>query len=258
MIPVLALAWALLLGVGLRDRLRPAPRRPMTGTGGALPARRLPSPAAALGAGLRRASGLGTPGYDRRRGRVVLVSLAAAVVWPPLVVMPGAVIAVTVVRARRRSAARSSALVWRELPEVAELLAVAVGAGCNPLMAVRAVARGLDGRVPEALADAVARTEAGARLDDALGAAWASLGEPARPLLDALRSTDRYGTPLLPALRRCADEARAGRRRRAEEAARRVPVRLLLPLCGCILPAFVLLTFVPLLAGSVGSLPPVG
>jgi hypothetical protein len=38
-------------------------------------------------------------------------------------------------------------------------------------------------------------------------------------------------------------------------AARRVPVRLLAPLVTCVLPAFALLTVVPLLAASLESLP---
>jgi pilus assembly protein TadC len=80
------------------------------------------------------------------------------------------------------------------------------------------------------------------------------VGPAARPLLDALLQHDRYGTPLLPALERVAIEARARRRRRAEEAARRLPVVLLFPLVLTTLPAFVLLTVVPLLAGSLGSL----
>jgi tight adherence protein C len=51
-----------------------------------------------------------------------------------------------------------------------------------------------------------------------------------------------------------ATDVRADRRRRAEEAARRVPVKLLFPLVLCVLPAFALLTVAPLLAGALGSL----
>jgi len=57
-----------------------------------------------------------------------------------------------------------------------------------------------------------------------------------------LAGAERYGTPLLPALDRLALDARLDRRRRAEEAARRVPVKLLFPLVLCVLPAFGLLT----------------
>ena len=47
---------------------------------------------------------------------------------------------------------------------------------------------------------------------------------------------------------------RLARQIRAEEAARRVPVRLLFPLVLCVLPAFALLTVAPLLAGALRSL----
>ena len=49
-------------------------------------------------------------------------------------------------------------------------------------------------------------------------------------------------------------EARAERRRQAEIAARRVPVRLLGPLVVCVLPAFVLVALVPTLVGTLDSL----
>ena len=44
--------------------------------------------------------------------------------------------------------------------------------------------------------------------------------------------------------------ARAERRRQAEAAARRIPLRLLFPLTLCVLPAFVLLTILPTVAQS--------
>ena len=75
-----------------------------------------------------------------------------------------------------------------------------------------------------------------------------------RPLVSVLLASERYGTPLLPALDRVAVDARARRRVAADEAARRVPVKLLFPLVLCILPAFALLTVVPLLAGALRSL----
>ena len=65
----------------------------------------------------------------------------------------------------------------------------------------------------------------------------------------------RYGVPLLPGLERTGLELRLDRRRAAELDARRVPVRLLAPLVTCVLPAFALLTVVPLLAASLEALP---
>jgi pilus assembly protein TadC len=55
-------------------------------------------------------------------------------------------------------------------------------------------------------------------------------------------------------LDRVSVDCRLRRRRAAEEAARRLPVTLLFPLVLTTLPAFALLTIVPLLVGSFSSL----
>ena len=82
----------------------------------------------------------------------------------------------------------------------------------------------------------------------------AHLGEPARPLAAGVARALRDGTPLLSTLDRLSAEARAARRRHVEVRARRLPVALLFPLVLCTLPAFALLTVVPLLLTSVQSL----
>jgi pilus assembly protein TadC len=248
-LPVLWFAAVLLLGAA---RLAPRSRAPVgrPAPGGAVPGRLL----RAAGGRVRRVTGIGTADGDAARGATLAAVLVLGLLAPPLAVLPPAVSGARWVRRRRRARVVADTALWQELPEAAELLAIAVGAGCNPLGAVEAAACRLDGPVGVALGAAVQRVRAGERLDDALGVAADRLGDPAGPLLDALRAGERYGTPLVPGLRRCGVELRAARRRRAEEQARRVPVRLLLPLCGCVLPAFVLLTFVPLLAGGIGSL----
>ena len=101
------------------------------------------------------------------------------------------------------------------------------------------------------VADRVAR---GQRLADALEVLPELLGDPVRPLVAALVASERYGVALGPTLDVLAHDARRDRRRQAEEAARQLPVRLCFPLVCCTLPAFVLLTIAPLVAGAIGSL----
>jgi pilus assembly protein TadC len=91
-----------------------------------------------------------------------------------------------------------------------------------------------------------------AALDDL--AAPARAGDAVRPLVAALAASERYGAPLADGLVCLADDARRLRRRRAEEAARRLPVTLLFPLVTCTLPAFGLLTVGPLIASAARSL----
>ena len=81
-----------------------------------------------------------------------------------------------------------------------------------------------------------------------------SVGEAARPLVQVLVDSSAHGAPITTSLDRLGDEARAVRRRAAAQRARRLPVLLLFPLVLCILPAFVLLTVVPLLVGTFSGL----
>lgn len=241
-------------------RHRPAPRR--------IRALRRPAgarPAAPLGAGvaaalaavagrvLRRPVPVSMAG---RAGVAVLVAALSLPLAPPLG-MAGAVtvFAVPVVRARR-ARRRHEAAVRRSLPEVADLFVVAVGAGLTVHLAVAAVARRAAGPVADALRRVVEEVALGRRLADALADVPDRVGETTRPLAAALVAAERYGGPLLDRLARLAEEARADGRRRAEEAARRVPVTLLFPLVFCTLPAFALLTVAPMLAGGLRSLRP--
>ena len=153
-----------------------------------------------------------------------------------------------------RRAGRERDPVAAETADTIDLFVLALGAGLNLRLAVEAVARRTPPAWAAALTDVVDRVERGQRVTDALDGVPDHLGPAARPLVRALTGAERYGTPLLPTLERLALDARLDRRRRAEEAARRVPVKLLFPLVLCVLPAFGLLTIAPLLAGAVDAL----
>jgi tight adherence protein C len=260
----LGAAWGALVLVGAWGR-RPPPRRlrslyrAAAGPGLANSSRRgrasgaAEALAAVAGRALRRPVAPATAG---RAGVAVLVAALWLPIAPPLGLasMVG-VWAVPVARARR-SRRRHETEVRRSLPEVADLLVVAVGAGLTVHLAVAAVARRATGPVAGSLRQAVDEAALGRRLADALADVPDRVGEATRPLVAALVAAERYGGPLLDRLTRLADEARADGRRRAEEAARRVPVTLLFPLVFCTLPAFALLTVAPLFAGGLRSLRP--
>ncbi|MGH9275333.1 MAG: hypothetical protein ACRDZU_11865, partial [Acidimicrobiales bacterium] len=109
--------------------------------------------------------------------------------------------------------------------------------------------------VGAALRAADAAATRGQPRSEALVEALTPLGDRARALGHVLADHLHYGVALTPGLERLGLELRLDRRRRAELEARRVPVRLLGPLVACILPAFALLTVVPLLAASLRALP---
>lgn len=156
--------------------------------------------------------------------------------------------------ADRRARRRRQREVLATLAEAADLLSVAVQAGLTVHLALAEVAPRLPGPLGPELVSVVRATQTGVRLGDALDALAEREGDDVRPLAAALTASDRYGVPLAPALETLAAEQRAAARRRAEVAARRVPVQLLFPLVVCILPAFALLTVAPLLAGALRSL----
>jgi Flp pilus assembly protein TadB len=139
-------------------------------------------------------------------------------------------------------------------PDFIDVLVLTVRAGCTPLQAFVTLAASVDPTLGDALRAVVQRVTRGERFADALVELPRQLGRIAQPLVDALAMSDRYGTPLAPILDRLADEARAQRRRNADAAARQLPVRLSFPLVGFTLPSFVLLTIVPLMAGTFSSL----
>lgn len=195
----------------------------------------------------------GDPVADRRVGWSVIGGLALLAVAPPLAIAPVAwFVAAPALRARRQRSLDEARLA-DQLPDVVDLLSLTAAAGLPVGAALMALGGRPGGPLGAALARAAAHVRHGGSTAEALGLLLAA-GPAVRPLVDALAQHDRYGSPLLPSLDRVAIETRARRRRRAEESARRLPVTLLLPLVVTTFPAFVLLTVVPLLAGSLGSL----
>lgn len=191
-----------------------------------------------------------------RLGRAVGAAAVTVVVLPPAAPAVGAVVWGLPAVAARRDRRRRRAELLRYLPEVADLFMLAVGAGLTVPLAVAAVACRAPGVLGAELTRVVREVELGRRVGDALEEVPGRAGEEVRPLVAALVASERYGAPLLDGLARLTTELRSDRRRRAEEAARRIPVKLLFPLVFCTLPAFALLTVAPLLAGALGSLRP--
>jgi Flp pilus assembly protein TadB len=192
---------------------------------------------------------------DRRTGWAALTCLALLAAAPALAPVPLAVAIALPTLAARTHRRRQTAALVDQLPDVVDLLALTTAVGLPVSAAVTAIADRPGGPLGGALARAAAHVRHGGSLADALTHITA-VGPEVRPLADALTHYDRYGGHLLPALSRVGIEARARRRRHAEEAARRLPVTLLFPLVLTTFPAFVALTVVPLLAGSLGSLSP--
>ena len=135
-----------------------------------------------------------------------------------------------------------------ELPDVVDLLVLARRRRPHPVpLGWPLVARRAVGPVADALAERSAAPRRGRPPPTPSSQPFSRWATRAASLGHLLADRLRYGTPLEPGLSGWGSaEARIGGAA-AEEPARRVPVRLLLPLVACTLPAFALLTVVPLL-----------
>jgi len=164
-------------------------------------------------------------------------------------------VTIAAVVARRRARRRDRVLhIERHLPEVIDLLGLVVGAGRPTVAALAEISPRVVEPFGSELAAVARRTSAGEPFVESVRRLRESLGPSVSPVVYAVTAAEVDGAPLQPALARAADEAHRRRRVRAEEAARRVPVLMLFPLVFCILPAFCLLTIVPLLIGTVSDL----
>jgi tight adherence protein C len=140
----------------------------------------------------------------------------------------------------------------REMPLFLDLLAVATSAGLGPQVAVRRAVEPVEGPLADELERALRDADLGRRWRDELAAA----GERLR-LADLERAirllvrTERLGSSLADEMARLASDVREERRSRAIERARAAPVKMLFPLVFLILPAFLLLTVVPVLLTTV-------
>ncbi len=242
-------AGAMALGVVGQPAARVAPQPGRTGRTGRTGA----------GVGRRREPGA-APTDPVPVRRSLAVAVAASVVVVALTVSPVAAVAgVAVVgvlrlRAARRQLRRHQRLIESSVPDLVDLFVIAAAAG-HPVQACLAmVAERAPEAVRPALADARTSVERGRPLAAALHALGLRLGVLGPTLTGALATAAATGAPLGPALQDVAALARDRRRREAENEARRLPVTLLFPLVCCVLPAFVLLAVVPLLAASLAAL----
>jgi tight adherence protein C len=154
-----------------------------------------------------------------------------------------------------RRAGRRQRQMRARVPDLAELLIATTAAGLSPPLAFRRAAEVVDGPLGEELRVAVRGLELGAQWRSVLDELAVRTGDPSiRRLVRAMGRSQRLGTSLVSTLHNVAEDLRQERQARAEELARRAPVKMLFPLVFLILPAFLLLTVGPVLLATLRSL----
>lgn len=197
-----------------------------------------------------------------RRLRLPLSALAASAVWilvDGVVGLAGAlVVAAAAFRALSRSeppgvaAARGQAT--QDLPYLVLLLASGLRAGAAPGPALARACEALPGAAVDRLRPSVARLAVGVPTTQV----WRELAaDPVlAPLGTALSRSAESGASVVETVERLSDDLAAEARAGVEDRARTVGVRAALPLGLCLLPAFVLLGIVPLVAAMLEGLLP--
>jgi Flp pilus assembly protein TadB len=142
--------------------------------------------------------------------------------------------------------------VHRDLPHLVQLLGIVLGSGASVPSALQQVSLALPGRAGEALRLARARLALGGQPEQV----WSELASRPglEPLGRALARADSSGVRIADAVRRLGEELARERRLEIEDRARTVGIRAALPLGLCLLPSFLVVGIVPVIAAALESL----
>jgi len=150
---------------------------------------------------------------------------------------------------------RRRAAVDAEIPQLLDLLAAGSSAGLAAPLALRRAADGLVGPLADEVRATVRAVDLGARWRDELEGLAERLDLPdLQRAVAALTRTESLGSSLAQATSELAASVRQARRAATTERARTAPVKMLFPLVFLVLPAFLLLTVVPVLLTTVRTI----
>lgn len=140
----------------------------------------------------------------------------------------------------------------RALPHAVDLIAASLAVGSSPTTAIQLVAEAVDPPMRDELAAVTSRLALG--VDPVR--VWSEVGRHPQlgPLGRRLVRAIDTGSSVSEAMHRLAEDLRRDTRADAEARARAVGVKAAAPLGLCLLPAFILVGVVPLVAGSVAML----
>jgi tight adherence protein C len=213
---------------------------------------------------LRQAAGVARPEHlSAERLAVAAIVGGATSIGLSLAPMPGPALVPAVVlvalraprfvdaraiRARRRA-------IDLEITQFLDALAAASTAGLSAPLGMRRAAEVIRGPLREELETALGSVDLGARWRDELrGVAERADLPDLRRAVAVITRTETLGSSLAASTIDLADRVRAARRQRATERARTAPVKMLFPLVFLVLPAFLLLTVVPVLLTTLQSI----
>jgi tight adherence protein C len=174
---------------------------------------------------------------------VLLALLAAALSWFGPALLVGT-------RAQRRMDR-----VDRDLPELIDLLIATIEAGLGFAGSLQLVADRFDGPLGQELRLTLREQNMGLSTERALENLLDRCETPSvRAFVRAISQGESLGVSIGAMLRNLATETRKRRRQKATEQVQKTPVKMLFPLVFLVLPAFLLLTVVPVLLTTLQSI----
>jgi tight adherence protein C len=154
-----------------------------------------------------------------------------------------------------RAASRRLASIDAEVPQLLDLLAAASSAGLSAPLALRRASEAVTGPLAGEIDFVLRAVDLGGRWRDELRAAADRLDLPdVRRAVAAMTRTETLGASLADSTGELAATVRQARRAAVTERARAAPVKMLFPLVFLVLPAFLLLTVVPVLLTTLQSI----
>jgi tight adherence protein C len=141
----------------------------------------------------------------------------------------------------------------RALPDMLDMLTISVEAGLGFDAALAKVVRNSEGPLAEEFGRVLQETQAGATRREALRAFAERVDMPQiHSFSGALVQADLFGVSIAQVLRTQGAEMRLVRRQKAEELAQKAPVKMIIPLITCILPATMIVILGPVVLRIMG------
>ncbi len=198
---------------------------------------------------------------DRTLGLGILVSALVSLIDVRLLIVALFVVSISrrfgPMLVTRRAEAKKSEAIEQATPVLVDLIRAAVSSGVSPRTVFEVLQSTSTVDALEPFAGSIRSLQQS--LQSGIGFVESlepikTEGPPVLGLVAALQASELYGVALGPSFDALSLDARLTRRRRVETKARRLPVSLLFPLVVCVLPAFMLLTVVPLLFSGLSSI----
>lgn len=145
--------------------------------------------------------------------------------------------------------------ILKGLPDALDMMIVCVEAGLGFDAALARVARNLKGPMPDEFARVIQEMQFGMSRTEALRSLVGRTDvAELRTFVSALIQSSELGISIGDVLREQANEMRIKRRQRAEEKAQKLPVKILLPLISCLLPAMFVVVLGPAVINIIHTL----